>query len=246
MLIREKLLDNDFYQKSLSLFLKDTPGISERIAALVEVLQNVNKCGEDIFNALDVFNVNGETLSTGEWIDILGDIFGLHRNVQVTKYYVDGQYQESAAVGIATLTDDEFLMYIQAQIRKYVFDGTRRSLREAYRDSTMLNYSVYTGSINYPPEIQDYLAHIGRSSKLSSLAISYIDDGAASCKISLGLITASDNIKNLFLSGYLTIESLGIEYIYVISNEFETATFVKDGSGSKFYKQDTLPHAIFA
>lgn len=245
MLIREELLENDFYQRSMSLFLRDTPGIPERIAALVEVLQNVNECGEDIFKALDVFNVSGDGQAAGAWLDTIGDILGLHREMEVTKYYVNGEYKTNPATGVISLTDSEFLIYIQAQIRKYIFNGSRESLREAYRDSGMLNYDVYLGS-DYPTEIQDYLKHIGRASALTTLAITYIDDGAAACKISLGLTTASDNIKNLFLSGYLTIESLGIEYAYVISSEFETATFYKDGSGAKFYKQDVVPHSLFA
>lgn len=246
MLIREQLLNNDFYQKSMGLFLKGTTGISERIVALVEVLQNVNKCGEDFFKALDVFNVNGNGQAAGEWLNVIGDILGLHREVQVVQYYLNNTYQTAPETVIISLTDDEYKIYIQAQIRKYIFDGSRKSLREAYRDSSMLNYFVYVSDDSYPQEIKDYLNHIGRASALTSLGISYLDDGAAACKISLGLTNASDNIKNLFLSGYLTIESLGIEYTYVISNEFETARFYKDGSGSKFYKVDVLPHALFA
>lgn len=246
MLIREQLLNNEFYQKSMSLFLKATPGIPERIAALVEVLQNVNQCSEDFFRALDVFDVTGNSQASGEWLDTVGSILGLHREVQVVQYYLNGAYQNTPSTVIISLTDEEYKIYIQAQIRKYIFDGSRESLREAYRDSSMLNYFVYLSDNSYPQEIKDYLQHIGRPSALATLGISYIDDGAAACKISLGLTNTSDNIKNLFLSSYLTIESLGVEYTYVISNEFETAMFYKDGSGAKFYKVDVVPHALFA
>lgn len=252
--IRNELLQNDFYQKSMSLLLRGSPGIPERIEAWVSVLFNVNLVGRQLFSAIDVFDLYWFPVfgrCSGVWLDLIGEILGIKREVNCKIWFVNGKLQTDAKYGIVNLTDDDFRYYIQAQIRKFNFDGTRSALREAYRNSSMLNFDVLYDNINkYYPEVRSYLKKMRESNPLADLQITYADgDSPAECKIYLNNNDISDNLKNLFVNGHLTIESVGIEYEYYIGSErvngrfYEKSTYA--GTEAKFFAQGAFPYAVF-
>lgn len=235
-LINEKLTDFDFYKSSMSLFLKNSPGMSDRCEMFVEILNNINDSANSVFNWIDVYNKNypenansnANLDSTNSyWLNLIGEFLGISR------------YFNKNLV----LTDSEFLKYIQATIQKYIFDGTRESLREAYYGTKLLNWDVYDNK-DYPKIIKDYISNIKRSTPLNDLGIQYIqarinDNGAqipGVCEIIYNSNSMSNNLKTLFNNGNLTIESLGVTYLrgsaYVAPKiaMYDTAKYYGKGS----------------
>ena len=255
--IREKLLDKKFYRESMSLFMRGVPGIEERVDMWVDVLKNVNDCGDDIFRYLDIFYYNNAddnylTFIKGRnpggascvWLDIIAAIYGLRREIVLVEFIKNGGNVENPVAAQVTLNDRELLIYIEATLRRFLFNGTRLSLRQAYEGTTLVNGAKYEEVFGSDSEIKEYLAHVTHKSVLSELGIVYIDGSApAECNICMtNAASASDNLLNLFLNGYLTIESMGITYAKLLSKDFETGKW----NESKYYKPLTPPYALYA
>ena len=186
---------------------------------------------------------SNNTSSNENFLDTVAKIYGISRQLIVKEYYKDGTLVDNPSSIQITLTNRELLIYIEATIRKYIFDGTREALREAYYGTSLLNLSSYQQQ-NYPEEIRNYLQYIVKPSFLTELGIVYMDgDTSGSCKIALdgNESVLTENIRNLFLNGYLTIESVGIEYEYFVSAKFVTGRFDQ----STYFKQGTVPYALF-
>lgn len=262
MLLRNELQQYDFYRKSLSLFMKQTPNIQIRCDMWTTILKNVLACSENIFNLLNIFYYksdkdnylvnNGYRLSdTSEnFLDEIASIYGISRQVVLTenyKYDEDGKIIINTTPGIIqiTLTNRELLILIEATIRKYNFNGTRQGIREIYQGTPLFNINAYQGD-DYPTEILNYIANIKSTSFLTTLNIIYADnvESPASCTIIIERTQATANIMNLFTNGLLTIESVGIEYTYIDSDQFAWAKFT-DGK-TRFYKPTVTPYYIFA
>lgn len=183
------------------------------------------------------------TSSNENFLDTVAKIYGISRQLIVKEYYKGGTLVENPGSTQITLTNRELLIYIEATIRKYIFDGTREALREAYYGTSLLNLSSYQQQ-TYPEEIRNYLQYIIKPSFLTELGIVYMDgDTPGSCKIALdgNESVLTENIRNLFLNGYLTIESVGIEYEYFVSATFKTGIF----NQSTYFKQGSIPYALF-
>lgn len=243
MLLNEQLQNLSFYENSMSLFLKSTPGILERCEMYFNILKNVLNCGEKIFDFLNIYDKN-YWADTGQskdepnsfWLDLIGEYLGISRNF----------------IGNRDLKNSEFLIYIQATIQKYIFDGTRESLRETYYGTRLLNWDAYKKKADnntYPQKIKKYLDNIKRDVPLNDLGIQYLqgylifgDIGSTTkvpkpgyCRI---ISTYDDNntssLAILFRNGFLTIESLGIVYSRISTSyefyygKYDNSTFYLD------------------
>lgn len=249
-LLKESLQKESFYQNSMSLFLKGSPGIPERCTNYYNILMNVINSGENMFKYLNIFyyqnsdsipkdyfdlitetpTVADEARATfdNKWLDEIAAFLGISREV----FCPGGQYDkdEKALDGtpaVVTLTNYELLVYIQATIAKYNFNGTCRQLREIYRGTPIYLYDNYKKYDE--PVIKSYLSNSIKPSVLTELGIWYISDAnSASARIGIGINTQARNFPNiytLFLNGFLTIESMGITYTYVIGSNVYTAVF---------------------
>ena len=248
--INPKLLDINFYLHSMSMYLRNSYGMEERCKLYYDILTNVIDTADTMFDRMNIFYYENEndnyftknyisagyvsaddykTGTSDSVLDGIGAIFGLKRQVRV-KY--------SPSVGdsvdeIITLNNFEFLIYIQASIAKNNYDGTNKSLRQYYRGTSLFGYDRYSEKVYDQNQefISAYLNHIRKKSFLTELKIAYIaGEDPLTVKIFLGYEKANEekNIKHLFLSGLLTIESLGITYEKIIGNEFEYASWVDD------------------
>lgn len=268
MLLRNELQEYDFYRKSLSLFMKNTPGILARCDMWTDILKNVLSCGDKIIELLNIFYYQsatdnyltelGYTLSNTKtnFLDEVASIYGLSRQVVLTQNYKTNAQglpeivpKAQRVTGQITLTDKELLVLIESTIRRYNFNGTRQGLREIYEGTPLFAWSHYQSDI-YPEEIKAYIQNIKHPSFLTELGIVYIDnnDTRAACVIAIDKSKASANIMNLFTNGLLTIESMGIEYTYVESTQFAFAYFndAEVPAGTRFYQPQTTPYYIFA
>lgn len=262
MLLRNELQQYDFYRKALSLFMKHTPTIQIRCDMWTAILKNILTCSENIFNLLNIFYYksdkdnylvnNGYALSdtTENFLDEIALIYGVSRQVVLTenyKYDETGNIIVNTTPGVAqiTLTNRELLILIEATVRKYNFNGTRRGIREIYQGMALFDLNNYQGD-DYPIDIQNYIANNKSTSFLTALNIIYADniESPASCTIIIERIEATANIMNLFTNGLLTIESVGIQYTYIDSAQFAWAKF--DDGKTIFYKPTVTPYYIFA
>lgn len=253
--IREQQLGKKFYRDSMSLFIKGSPGIRDRIDMWVDVLNNVNTCGEDIFKYLDIFyyeSLDKNYLSFVKqhgnepcaWLDIVGAIYGLRRQVMLIEFIKNGKTVETPQLAQVTLTDKEFLIYIEATLRRFLFDGTRLGLMNVYEGTEIINTSALRTKFADDPDVTAYLNNVTHKSLLSELGIVYAD-GASPAECNICMINtagASDNLVNMFLNGLLTIESMGITYTKLLSNDFETGIW----NESEYYEAMNTPYALFA
>lgn len=249
VLIDEKLTDVDFYKNSMSLFLKNSPGMLERCQMFVDILNNLNDSANSVFKWLNIYETTYSNDVNSGWLDLIGEFLGISR------YFNNVEVKDSEGNLIRKgLNNTDFLKYIQATIQKYIFDGTRESLREAYYGTRLLNWDAYEANKNaYPKKIQEYLSNIKKDVDLNDLKIQYVqakttingEDVLVNgvCQIlCLGEIT--DNLKILFNAGALTIESLGITYIRTDKYEpIQTARYQSpeqtQEESSKYYDDKT-------
>ncbi len=257
MLLRAELQDKDFYRKSLSLFMKNTPGIVARCDMWTDILLNVVNCGENLLELLDIFYYNSEdgnyltkfgydyNSTDSNFLDEIAAIYGVSRQIVMPQLYVNHEaVTTTPAITQVTLTNEELLTLIQATIMKYNFNGTRLAIREIYQGTPVFMWQRYQS--DYPQPIQDYLNHVMKESFLTKLGIIYLDssESRAECIIALTADkdSLSDNMLNLFANGLLTIESMGISYTYVDSALFRIATF----DTAKYYDKNAAVHFVFA
>ena len=216
-MIREDLLEFNYYLKRLSKFMQESYGIDEQVRTFWAQLKQVDSYYDSLFNELDIFDnqyVNG---NEEDVLDKLGVIFGCYRKFTIPQYNQNGVIIGYSGIN---LNNTEFVEYIKTQIIKQNFDGRRESLQKIY--STYINGQIVKG--------------------LSDLEFLYITDdhSAATCTIYWNIENPSANLLSLFENGYLTIESLGIEYRRVQANLNQLAYYYLLGStpkGVNYYAQ---------
>lgn len=212
-LLDQSLLENEFYFRSLSLFMLGSYGIKDRVKANLSILQNVASCGDELFKRLDFWYYKDSNTGDGEdyftlnygdnaasirsanseyWLDLIGNIFGIKREVYCATA-ISGY-----SSGVIKLNNLAFLSYIQATAVKNIFDGKNITLYKYY---------------NLQPSI------------LQSAQIKYHTMANSTCTVYLSNSLVDPQIILLFVNGYLTVESLGITYIYASSTTFRNAVF---------------------
>ena len=223
-LLREDLQNEKFYLESISMFLRASYGMKERLEMYLGILRNVADLGDELLlKKLDIwrcdddgrpnyFDADGPEwdATTDYYLDLIGSIFGLRRQIILT--ISDNQTQ-------VTLNNYEFLLYIQAFAAKSRFDGTNKSLRKVYTGSTVFNFVQYKLSGTYDLNLIDPQY---KDSYLAGLNIVYLSTGdlEATCvMIAQGGTpygSTGGYVNAMFMNHLLTIESLGI--IYTMTN----------------------------
>lgn len=217
-MIKEDLLDFKYYLDRLSKFMQESYGINEQVKIFWSLLKQVNDCYDEFFKEVDFYHHNFE--SGNGLLDKIGNIFGCQRCFTIPVF----DSNEAVASYIKVdLTDEEYLLYIKTQVIKQNFTGDRKTLQELY--STYINGRIQQGLID-----------------LRFLYITIDDEvNGATCNIYWDIDNPSDNLKNLFLNGYLTIESMGIRYRRIVLNFNQLAYYYEDGeipSNFNYYHLD--------
>lgn len=210
-MIREDLLEFQYYLDRLSKFMQESHGVSGQAQTFWSLLKQVNDYYDEFFDNLDVFNVNGSESHEdpiGKMLDDIGAIFGCRREFTIPIYNLSNPLQIDSYAQIS-LNDEDFLIYIKTQIIKQSFDGTRENLQKLY--STYVNGKEQKGLID-----------------LRFLYTTEDDEPGAICSIRWDKENPSEGLKLLFENGYLTIESVGILYRRSISNFNYLAYYAKD------------------
>ena len=216
-MIREDLLEFQYYLDRLSKFMQESYGIDEQVRTFHSLLEQVNNYFDEFFreiNLFDIKNENGEIIypaynfsGYAPLLDNIGAIFNCQRNFTIPHYNNALQVISYSEIN---LTDDEYLIYIKTQIIKQNFDGTRETLQKLY--TTYMNNKIQKGILD-----------------LIFIYITDDDPDGAVCNIIWNEDNPTDNLKLLFENGYLTIESMGIRYRRYYLNIQELAKYYKNG-----------------
>lgn len=245
-LIPAELQTADFYLKSMSLFLKGSFGMIDRMEMYLSVLQNVLETGDAlILKHLDIWRTdeNGNPNYFDEdgpdadgtsdfYLDLIASIYGLRREVFLVAY-------DGVPAGYVTLTNYELLLYIQATAMKNRFDGTNKSLRKAYTGSEVFQFSKY-----YQVPDKTILDPNYKNSYLAGLNIIYRTQDLLEANVILQPVAnegeyaygrKSGHVMQMFFSNLLTIESLGITYTLTSTDQFVGGKYGEENDDKAYY-----------
>lgn len=198
-----------YYERKLPLYLRNDDCFVEHFRLWYELLMGkgdddtniaINEfCGisptsDLLLYLLNIYDTNFLTTITQLYgydikkgsalLDDIGNLFGLRRSFSFKYYEPDKPQLIQTTV---SLTDDEFLILIKAQIIRNYCNGTYEQAMQYYRDANLeilpVNSDAYNASVD-----------------------AYLNESE----------TLTDNIRKLFKGGFLTIEHLGIRYSYTI------------------------------
>lgn len=207
-LIPETLKDFKYYRNKLPLYLKNSKSFQEHFRIWYEVLVGNGKTGivgngEIFLNLLNIFDpdyldflrsIDDTEGATFDILDKIADLFGVNRHITVS--YINENHEEINNEEI-TLSDTELLILIKARIIQNYCEGTRE-------------------------QIQKFYDTLGLSDEATGLTIKMLSNGGVDLNdmaiVDMYLIYQEQkpfsNIDKMFLSGMLTIESMGIGYRY--------------------------------
>jgi len=215
-MIREDLLEFQYYLDRLSKFMQESYGIDEHVKTFHQLLIQVDDFYNQFLNDINIFNSYNIYQNHNALLDKLGAIFGCYRKFTIPKYSTIYWNVIEGFINI-DLEDDDFLIYIKAQIIKQNFEGNREQLQTLY--STYQEGELKEGIL---PLLFFYLQSPAKNS--------------AECYIYWNTQNGvySDDLINLFENGFLTIESMGILYHRSVVDMADFLTFVQsinNGSG---------------
>lgn len=217
-MIREDLLEFQYYLNRLSMFMKESYGITEQTELFYRQLKTVNEQFDIFFNNLKIFDDKIVFLS--DFLDLIGSYFECYRQFTIQ---LNGSY-----IQINLQNNREFLDYIRCQIIKQNFKGTYDEIKRLYTHYE--NREIKSGLVD--------------------LQFDYVllqeDQESLSCRIYFSNYNNyTEQIKNLFLAGYLTIESMGINYDRECINIYDISTFASDEtlslSNGDYYQLNGTP-----
>lgn len=189
---------------------KDLTSQGLKISGIVPVL-------DEMLNLLDVNNpmylldlqsLYEEVGSTSKMLDILGNLFGIRRVVSII-------YVNSSNIEVTeelSLSDEEFLTYIRCQIIKNNYNGSYKQFK-AYYEIAGLQVGVLTKNSVFSPT-----------------------DSATANLYLIKNEKVTENIEKLFLSGALTIASLGIKYEYSSMDLASVLIWKGTGKDGQYYE----------
>lgn len=247
-MVDKKWLNKNYYFNAMSKFLLNSYGTEERFDIYLKILKNIDNIGEDIFSRLDIYNVANwdesdyfvrndvdKTLTDDKWLDLIAAIYNINRTMKVT--YFDSRLTPPADVTESiTLNNWELFIYIKVMISKLNYMGTTKEIIDLYG--------------NGKPDLSD-------PQDIKYLGISYIwSMSSLNCQVILANntlvsdfnnFTGNQNICKLFLSDYLLIESVGIQYSKNLNAKLVPAKFYGPSStpNAKFYDPNAAIVHIF-
>lgn len=198
-MLKPEIASRDYYQKKLTMFLKQSYGIPEYLDTYWKILHDIDQNADYMMKMLDVWandyisvgrDENGKIISstlnysTSEFLDKIAYLVGCQRVFNLNYRSPDDGSLVQLQV---TLSDWELLVLIKTRIIRNTFDGTRRVFEEGM-NQIFSSFFIYDDTI-------------------SANTIIFISEDDSSL---------TDNIKHLFYAGELHPHSVGITYNYYV------------------------------
>lgn len=199
-MLKQRLLSRDFYLENLSMFMKDSHGIKQRLDNYISVLNNVNNIADGLISRLDLYNLSSDTdyFTRNEIdpngfedaiLDMLANLFGVERTLEVTYPVENVDVTETI-----TLNNRDLYIYILISISRLNYQGTNKEIRDLYSSDTIIGQVTGIKYVWGDSSLNCSVYFCG-SEELEK----WEDD-------------QSSNLIKLFLSDKLLIESLGVQY----------------------------------
>jgi len=190
-MIKQELLDVNYYLSKLSLLMRQSGGYEEQFRFIDKILVQYDDSLNQVMERLNVYDNNylsvfGDTVK--DILDKIAGVYGVTR--QFSMYIIDPKTSPTKTVYEANLSDAELLVLIKATIIKNACDGSREQIQNLMNSIGLQNYMFISTSTN-PAECNVYI----------------LDSG-----------NITDNIRRMILAGLIMIESLGIRYNYNITD----------------------------
>lgn len=211
-ILPEELKDFNYYVKKLPMFLQQSHGFIEHFRIWHDMLIGNQHSGivgvaDTLFCMLNLFGMNDDyTFNTESYLnyinslensengtksdilDKIGQLFAVSREFDITYTYLNDEYKKHIV-----LNNAEFLILIKIQIVKNYCDGTYEQIIKLYES---VGLRCYLKTASSPATVDMYLIDF--------------DDNAS--------YKPTENIKDMFLAGMLTIRNIGIIYNYLIAD----------------------------
>lgn len=146
-MLKEKLLNKNYYYNLLSMFMKNSYGIEELLTSYVNLMNDMDIAENDIISQLDIFNISENydydnvidkyeemsinedniTYKKMEILDNIASIFDINRNIRY-KDTSDNKFKD------IELSNKNLLKLIKLAIVKNNWDGSREMLYELYEN----------------------------------------------------------------------------------------------------------------
>ena len=126
-MLKEKLLDWNWYKNKIPLYLQNSYGYQEHFKIFYDILVNLDESGQKILNYLDITNVQNITdkEQSSDILDFIGNLYSIKRKI---KFY----NKNSEEYITITLSDNDFLKILLVNIFQINYDGTRKSFLDFY------------------------------------------------------------------------------------------------------------------
>lgn len=190
-MITERLKQIDYYKHKLPMLLRNSYGYEEELQVLFEVLTQVDATADDLLKGIDIFSESYDiTGDESDILDKLASLFGLARTFSF--YYPDPTTSEQIRCD-ATFNNRQLITLIKARVVQMNFDGSREQAQAYYKNVKLPIYILTDQTTRGTCKV--YL----NKSEVQGLDV--------------------ELLEKVFLSGLLTIKSMGIKYTHVVAED---------------------------
>ena len=189
----DKLKSERYYLDKMSMFMRNSYGISDQLSIFITMLNLVDNSIDDVLRFFDitqdeVFLQIEEMGTSSDILDKIAHLYGLKR--QFTLIYKD---TEEHTVDV-TLNNFELWLLVKAQLLQNCYNGSYGQMREYY-DKMNIPVYIFTNSNS-----GQALIMLNTTSGITVKDVVYKFED-------------NPNVELLFKANLLTIRSMGIQYL---------------------------------
>lgn len=199
-MLKEKLTQREYYLNKLSMFLKESYGITAQMDVLVNWVQSVDNFSDISLACYDIWNENYKkdlqrmvpNNEDFKPLDNLAELFGFQRYMKLS--YHDELTDTDVSENLH-FSNNDLVDLIKVKIIQNNYQGTLQELVDLYAEK--LGYTLYISLSKDTRYSTRYL---------SAYCLVYLEEKKIDGEI------ISENLKKMFKYSELFLKSLGIEY----------------------------------
>ena len=211
-LVKDKILQSEWYEKQLTLLLRKSYGVKEEIELNVEITKHINDTILEFFNLIGYYDEDSEKWmlninaineldeTKSDILDKFAMIFGVSRHYHFEKTYVLDTNE-------MTLDNRELFCLIYAQIIRNNYDGSLKQVYELFNKLYEITNVALIGDKSYPFNLQyDTITD-------ASYPYAYITMNADEIVDEEGEVKEQyRNLAELVYQNIILIKSMGVKY----------------------------------